>query len=568
MSRSPARSGVVLFSVLVIIAILILVGYQFFNLMNAEFAATIASNKVLQSRHLAESGVNYTSFVLTHPETAGLSADGVSPLVYPPAAYDNSQLFHMRPVAGGDTGTRGYFSVVSLRDATDPLAPSQGFRFGVEDENGKINLNTLVLRDQGNQAKNILSRLPNMNEDLADAILKWIKPSDGSDSLTYSSLGYTPKNGALESLEELLFVRGMTPRLLLGNDRSRNGRIEPDEDDSGGVIDPGLARYVTLYSRELDIDSTGLPRTFLNDKTDGALQTLQSKLAELLPQETVDFIMLCRIQGGMPTSGRSQASSGGGGMRIQLGGQNNQGSPPKEGITVTPDGKFTIDYSKAKPAQDGTIATIFDLIDHEVVITLQERGQGGGGRGGGGQGGGGRGGQARTQTIRIRSPLRKADKSTLRTVLPVLFDKFTTRDPQNARYGSLEMAARVNINSAPQEVIKAFPNITDADLQKIMTYRPTPETDPSLAPVYNSLTWLVTEADMEIASLRDYEQYFTARSQVFRFQVVGYFETNGPTTRLEAVVDVNGGRPRLLYWRDITSLGRGFDFSQYQPTLP
>lgn len=543
------RPGVVLFSVLVVTAILILVSYQFFNVMQAEFAATIASNKVLQSRHLAESGLNYVSFVLAHPETAGLSADGTSPIVFSPLVYDNPELFHQRPVTGPDGNPRGYFSVVSVRDTADPLAQSDGFRFGVEDESGKINLTTLVLTDRDNRAKNILSRLPGMNEDSADALLKWIKPSDGSDSLNYTAMGYAPKNGPFESLEELLLVRTITPRMLLGNDRNRNGRLEPDEDDSGGVLDPGLARYVTLYSRELNLDSTGQPRLYINDSTD--LQALQGKLAAILSPEVVDFIMWYRIIG--PPSGSQGGSSGGGGLARII----QQPKSLPEGVTIV-EGKLVIDYAKVKPARDGTLTSMFSLIDAEILVSQPQSGRGGGG---GGRGGGGGGGGQQQQTVRFRSPLRKDDKGTLRTLLPVLLDKLTISQEQ-------ELPARVNLNTAPPDVIKAFPNITDADLEKIMTYRASAETDPSLAPVYTTLAWLVTEADMDVANVRDYEQYFTAQSQVFRFQAVGYYEVNGPATRIEAVVDTNGGRPRLLYWRDISNLGRGFQFSQYQPTLP
>ena len=53
----------------------------------------------------------------------------------------------------------------------------------------------------------------------------------------------------------------------------------------------------------------------------------------------------------------------------------------------------------------------------------------------------------------------------------------------------------------------------------------------------------------------------TARSQVYRVQAIGYFDAGGPSARLEAVIDTNGGRPRIVYWRDLTELGRGYDLS-------
>jgi hypothetical protein len=63
---------------------------------------------------------------------------------------------------------------------------------------------------------------------------------------------------------------------------------------------------------------------------------------------------------------------------------------------------------------------------------------------------------------------------------------------------------------------------------------------------------------MKVATVKKLDQYITSRSQVYRFQVLGMFNSPGPSARVEAVVDINQGRPRLLYWRDLSELGRGF----------
>jgi hypothetical protein len=42
-------------------------------------------------------------------------------------------------------------------------------------------------------------------------------------------------------------------------------------------------------------------------------------------------------------------------------------------------------------------------------------------------------------------------------------------------------------------------------------------------------------------------------------QSLGYFDAGGSTARIEAVIDTNGGRPRIIYWRDLTELGKGFN---------
>ena len=58
------------------------------------------------------------------------------------------------------------------------------------------------------------------------------------------------------------------------------------------------------------------------------------------------------------------------------------------------------------------------------------------------------------------------------------------------------------------------------------------------------------------------ERYITARTQVYRVQALGYFDGGGPTARIEAVIDTNAGRPRIISWRDLTELGKGFDLAK------
>src|SRR5438876_360021 len=78
-----------------------------------------------------------------------------------------------------------------------------------------------------------------------------------SDYYSALSPSYLAKNGPLDTLEELLLVRGVTAQLLLGNDRNRNGQFDPDENDGSGALNPGWASYLTVYSREWNLDSTG-----------------------------------------------------------------------------------------------------------------------------------------------------------------------------------------------------------------------------------------------------------------------------------------------------------------------
>ena len=137
-------------------------------------------------------------------------------------------------------------------------------------------------------------------------------------------------------------------------------------------------------------------------------------------------------------------------------------------------------------------------------------------------------------------------------MLPPLLDKASTSQ-------QLELPPRININTAPIEVLQALPNLADADVQNILDHRPGPNTDPSQGPLYRTPAWLITEAGFDTSVVKQLDSYITTCSQVYRVQVIGYYDHGGPSVRLEAVIDTNNGRPKFLYWRDLTELGRGFD---------
>jgi len=76
---------------------------------------------------------------------------------------------------------------------------------------------------------------------------------------------------------------------------------------------------------------------------------------------------------------------------------------------------------------------------------------------------------------------------------------------------------------------------------------------------YQTTVWLLTDAKLSAAKVRTLEQYITSRTQTYRVQSLGYFGQGGPVTRVEAIIDTNAGSPRILYFRDLTPLGRGYE---------
>src|SRR5262249_53576673 len=155
------------------------------------------------------------------------------------------------------------------------------------------------------------------------------------------------------------------------------------------------------------------------------------------------------------------------------------------------------------------------------------------------------------QTVTLASPLN--DTNQMRDLLPKLLDKTTTQR------GTL-IPARVNVNTAPRAVLAALPEMTDADVQTILDRRPPVGGGETVDDVFSTPAWLLTDCNFPGSKMQTLERYVTARTSVYRVQSVGHFDQGGPTARVEAVIDTNGGKPRIVMMRDLTELGRGFDF--------
>jgi hypothetical protein len=367
---------------------------------------------------------------------------------------------------------------------------------------------------------------------------------------------YRCKNGPLDSLEELLLVRGVTPQLLFGNDLNRNGTLDGDEQDTGSGLDRGWSAYLTIYSREPNKDSSGNPRIYVNGQD---LSGLYDQLASAVSADVAGYLIAYRLYGNTDSS-----SSSGGGSAVSMTSSTTRASTPGTRgyttqttvqLTVTttgssgngpahPASELTKDVlgltgsssssssggSSNRPPQPKALPSLYALINTTVSITT---------------------GTGRNQKTTVyASPFNTTDS--LKTLLPTLLDKASTRS-------TAELPARVNINTAPRAVLATLPGLSDTDVQTILDHRPTPSANPDTT--FTTPAWLITEANLSPKTVQALEPYVTTQTQVYRLQSLGYFDGGGPAARVEGVIDTNGGQPRILYYRDISSLGRGFDVS-------
>jgi type II secretory pathway component PulK len=573
------RRGVVLIAVLIVVVVLTLAAYQFSDLMTAENRASGSYLRYAQARALAQSGIPYAAIMVSNSSNLSTTLNG--------NPYSNSSVFQGVALGESTNGRQGRFSVIAPPGPDDVANGNTSYRFGVISENGKINLNALMLLDSsGTTAYNVLMMLPNMTDDIANSIIDWIDADDtprsnGAESDYYLSLSppYQAKNGPLDSLEELLLVKGVTPQLLFGNDMNRNGILDPDEEDGTGTLDQGWSAYLTVYSREVNVSSLGTPRIYLNDSD---LNNLSSNLAAAVGSDMANFIIAYRMYGPAAQPSSSNNSSGGSGgsgasKTPSTGGSGgaggNGGAAAGSGAkvvssTTTATGITTSTVTAANGARTGSmtvtgaggssgasgsggataatgplrvtitttssgsgnsISSIFSLINAYVTVPSSTAGQAG---------------------TTYPSPLN--DQGTAAQILPLLLDQTTTVQ-------SAELPARVDVNAASSAVLQALPQITADEVQTILGNRPGPDATDAADPAFSTVAWLYTKANMSPQTLQTLEKYITAGSQVYRIQSVGYFDGGGPSVRVEAVVDTNAGRPRILMFRDLTELGKGYN---------
>jgi general secretion pathway protein K len=146
-----------------------------------------------------------------------------------------------------DTLNEAWAHTEALREQSKDYFDGGHLELVIEDESGKININKLVQGNEFNAAvKGVLSRLlsqPQFNlqgqevEDILSAVKDWIDPdsvatANGAENAYYQGLGKstTVRNGPMESVDELLLVRGITRELYYGTAER-----------------PGLARFLTVY---------------------------------------------------------------------------------------------------------------------------------------------------------------------------------------------------------------------------------------------------------------------------------------------------------------------------------
>jgi hypothetical protein len=133
--------------------------------------------------------------------------------------------------------------------------------------------------------------------------------------------------------------------------------------------------------------------------------------------------------------------------------------------------------------------------------------------------------------------------------LPVLMDNVSVND-------SPIIPGRININQASRTVLAGIPGMTEEILTEILSRR-NAEPPPELLN-RKFETWLMAEGIVPLTEMKLLTPFICAGGDVYRAQIIGYYEGGNASSRAEVVFDATAANPRILFWRDLSNLGRGF----------
>lgn len=612
-TRWPAKHGAarrsdgfILLLVLVVVALASLAALTFSRSMLITHEASRISTGQLQSRMCAESGAQAVRLLLAYPRAERLAMGGT---------WDNAAMFQaINVIPNSDPARRAHYTIIS--PSLDEFGSYTGLRYGLQNESAKLNLNTLAQLDalasagtlgaaaagggaagggattanaagsamsslasqassslSSSMASGMLMALPGMTEEVSDAILDWLDEDDEPRPLGaefddyYLNLQppYKPANGPIESIEQLLLVRGVTPQLLFGYDENRNGVLDQAEStrmnqgrpagsapgalpsmstDPNAVPPPplGWAPYLTLQSLEKNVAADGTPRVNINSDD---MQLLSEELSAVLPNEDWSSFILAYRYSGTPggtgssplaalasmAAADSDQADGALGTQLQsmTAANNNAASnaASTQGTGVPPQPWTSSAMSSIDLSQPGSVKfnQVLDLFDAKVTIN--------------GPAG------AVTYTSPLSSlPLDLANST------PQLMDYLTTVD-------ATAIPGRINIMECPQEIMRGIPGLTDEVVDQILEAR----VDGSDSPTRDFETWLAVEGFLTMDEMRAIMPLVTCGGDVFKAQIVGYLEGDAAFSRIEAIISGAGEVPNILFFRRMDHLGRGFEIT-------
>ncbi|MDR0336927.1 MAG: general secretion pathway protein GspK [Planctomycetaceae bacterium] len=521
------RSGVILFIVSIVIAMLAIGSLSLLVLLTTEYEATLFRGDEIQAGQLVQSGIEFIGQTLHSSESASMTEMEMSDSFYfsqqttaEPSHfqqwYDNPALFCGVEVVPERVGRLsrgvGRFSVFSPRIEQDQL---KGIRFGLVNESTRLHLGAVLEWEtetpgQGLQA---LLKLPGITPTIAEAILDWIDAnktprSSGAELDYYEQTGvaYRPRNAIPATLEELLLVRDVTRPLLFGTD---------EKFLYGTNINDLRQPQTTTYSQNDLLFQPHNEIEEINETTSTESPTTDSTFFFDDWAETNHGngtrLPWCFL---LTTHSAEKLVDPIGNAKIFLNDPNLEFL--NEQLNLHLDNE-SCQFIMAWRKNNGLIPDPVDLLD--AVVQEKENSQ------------------------EWKSPF-SLDNS-------VGEEKFLTLLDRTSVSSEIVIAGRINVNEAPRIVLEMVPELNSQTVTQILNHRN--KTNEKKQNKYRHLVWLLAEKIVDKETMKKLSKRLTTGGDVYRAQVIGFFDGQGTMSRVEVVIDDTVKPPRPIFIKDLTN---------------
>ncbi|MDR2756211.1 MAG: general secretion pathway protein GspK [Planctomycetaceae bacterium] len=522
------RSGMILFIVSIVIAMLAVGSLSLLALLTTEYEAAIFRGDEIQASQLVQSGIEFIGQTLNSSESSQIFEAELSDSFYFSQQnsveysdihrlYDNPIQFcgvEVIPGYWGHSGRgSGRFTIFSPCIEQGQL---KGIRFGLVNESTRLHLGTVLEweTESPGQGSRALLKLPGMTPTIADSLLDWIDAdktprSSGAelDYYTQTGVAYRPRNAVPVTLEELLLVRDVTRSLLFGTDEhffygatlndlkqvtekidSQNDllfqtREEIGEMNAGGLNGATPTEFLAIdsssffenFTETKGINETTLPWCFL--------------LTTLSAEKLVD-----------PT----------GNAKIFLNDANLEFLGEQLRTKLNEECcQFILAWRK----NNGFINDPIDLLDAVIKETDDE----------------------------LKSPFSLEDS--------VGEEKFLTLLDVASTSSEIVVSGRINVNEAPPIVLETVPELDRQTVLQIVNRRG--KSGEKKQGKYRHLIWLLSEKIVDKETMKKLSKRLTTGGDVYRAQIIGFFDGQGTINRVEVVIDATVKPPRPIFTKSL-----------------
>jgi general secretion pathway protein K len=263
---ATGEGGFAMIAVLLVLTLIALLGAEFAYSMRLEARAARNYKDTLAASHLAEAAVENAIREIVGQGTITAEAD------------DGLLTFYTNTGGSGATGRGTPARPVPLKRLPREAVPLGGgqYSYRITDESARLNVNTLAPA-RLDRLLQLLDVEKQERDVIVASIQDWIDDNDthranGAESDDYYlelPVPYRARNANLDSITELLQIRGITPALFYGTAER-----------------PGLVDLLTVYGQQVNINTASKPVLLTLGLSDAEILEIEATRREV-PYTTV-----------------------------------------------------------------------------------------------------------------------------------------------------------------------------------------------------------------------------------------------------------------------------------------